>query len=174
MPREAKSRRIEREYMADREFMTMFTAEEREFYILLSLYSDDAGWLDWDPAELAASLYRYEHLDARENKVETFAEHLKSTGRLRVFRCGHAVMPRVAKRPRGQAREYAVQRAHEEHSKSRPVHSPPNLAEPNLTYPHLPARARTREGRSAAGNGMTPLAQIPFKDLVPPPQAKKS
>ena len=183
MPREPKSRRIEREYMADREFMTLYSADEREFYILLSMFADDAGWLDWDVAEIAGTVYRYEHLDARESKVSAMAEHLISTSRLKVYRCGHALLPRVAKRPRGMAREYAVQDAHAVHSKSTrsalPVHSPPNLTEPNLSSPDLPnpqipARGRAPARGASRGNGQPQS----LKEIVgwTPPQAaaKKS
>lgn len=177
MPREPKSRRIEREYFADREFMTLYSAEEREFYIGLSMYADDAGWLDWDPAELAAGLYRYEAPDARESKVSAMAGHLQSTGRLKLYRCGHALLPRVAKRPRGMAREYAVQDAHSVHSKSTrsalSVHSPPNLTEPNLSSPDLPktqipaiTRAPVR-GAGSADNG-TPKS---LREIIGPPES---
>lgn len=176
-PREAKSRRVEREYMADREFMTGFTAEEREAYILLSLFADDAGWLEWDEADLAASLYRWEPLEDRERKLAAFREHFEQSGRLRVFRCGHAFMPKVAKRPRAGGHEFGVQREHGVHSRS--TRSQPKTTEvdssqvryPDLTEPkpHLtttsplsssneePSAERQRAG-SREGNGVESLA----------------
>lgn len=145
--------------MADREFMTMYEPAEREFYILLSLFADDAGWLDWDAGELAGSIFRYEPLEQRESKVSAFREHFESTGRLKVFRCGHAVMPRVAKRPRGMAREYAVQDAHKEHSKSTKEHSSPIRTLPNLSVPSEPVgspRAPVRGGAAKSIGELMP------------------
>lgn len=176
--REPKSRYLVREYMADREFMMAFTADEREAYLLLSLYADDAGWLDWDVAELAANIYRYQPVDARESNLSAYAEHFKSTGRLKVYRCGHAVMPRVANRPRGMAREHRVQDAHSLHSKSTitALASLPDHTKPNRT-PSIRARDRASGGPGALeaptrrnGNGTESLKDIvgQFEDIIKP------
>lgn len=112
-PREAKARMLTREYFADVDFMTSFSAVEREAYIGLALHADDAGWLDWQLAELAAVLYRYEPRETRESMLADVADHLALTGRLVRYSCGHAHMPRVAKSPRSGGREFKTTTAHE-------------------------------------------------------------
>ncbi len=110
-PREAKGRYLTREYFADHDFMTRLNAEQREFYLLLSLFADDAGWLEWDAEYLMYTIYRYD-----ESRIVTFVAAtgaLERTGRLKTHRCGHAVLPKVSKRPRMGVTETKVKDQHE-------------------------------------------------------------
>ena len=110
--REAKGRMLSREYMADRLWMTDYSPAEREWYLLTSLFADDAGYLEWDLAENAANLYRYMTPRRRESLVAGYVAHFERTGKLHVLDCGHAHMPGVAKHPRGRSREYSVRDQH--------------------------------------------------------------
>jgi len=113
--REAKSRLLVREGMADHEWMTSFTAAEREWYLLTALFTDDAGYLPWSLVVNAAEVYRYDDPAARVERVAGFVERFKGSDRFRILACGkHAYMPRVAARPRGQRRENRVQQEHME------------------------------------------------------------
>jgi hypothetical protein len=112
--REAKSRTLSREYMADRLFMTEYTAAEREWYLLTALFADDAGYLLWDLPDNAANLYRYESPPKREKRVAGHVAHFTASGRFQNLGCGHAYMPSVGKHPRGQTREYAVRTEHQQ------------------------------------------------------------
>jgi hypothetical protein len=111
-PREPKGRLLSREYFADLEFMTEFSADEREAYILLALFTDDDGYLEWSLGELAGSLYRYDDRADREARLASIVEHLAATGRFEDLGCKHARMPRVATRPRSGQHEYGVRDAH--------------------------------------------------------------
>jgi hypothetical protein len=167
--REAKGRMLVRELMADREFMTAFSAEEREWYLLTSLFADDAGYLVWDVESNAANLYRYETPRHRVVKVRRIAAKMISADRLVELECGrHAFMPRVARRPRGMKREDGVRREHSEctpsaqgeqsdreaesaqgvHSDSSAVHSP-----------SLPSPSHTNPTRATARDGLRPLRE---------------
>lgn len=111
-PREAKSRLLTREYVADLDFMTTLTAPEREWYLLTALWADDAGYLDWNVETNAGDLYRFEGRRVRERKVRAYAAKLAESRRFVDLGCGHAVMPRVGKRPRSGGREWGVMVAH--------------------------------------------------------------
>lgn len=102
--------------MVDREWMTAFTAAEREWYLLTSLYADDAGYLSWDPEANAAEVYRYEAPGPRLRRVRQFAEEFAAIGRrFSALACGrHAVMHRLPKRPRSGERESGVRLEHEQ------------------------------------------------------------
>jgi hypothetical protein len=110
--REAKGRWFTREYMADREWMTEYTAPEREWYLLTAMYSDDAGYLPWDLPDNAANLYRYESPARREKRVLGYVSHFAASGRFQDLGCGHALMPSVGKHPRGRTHEYGVRSLH--------------------------------------------------------------
>lgn len=163
--REPKGRLLVREYMADREFMTVFAADVREAYLLLALFADDGGWLDWDPGELAGAMYRYWPIADREVFILDVAVALEATGRLKRYKCGHAFMPKVADRPRSGSPEYRVRDAHQSQcksSRSRVKSSPsrvessrpPNLTVPNQTSPvadHTVVLSEPTRGRARGG-----------------------
>lgn len=181
-PREPKGRYMRREYFADYEFQTQLTAEQREFYMGLAMLADDAGWLEWDPAYVAAVVYRYEDPKARVETAKAHAARLVATGRLKTFRCGHAQLPRAGERAGVQ--ETKVFDAHRLESgrigKNRlKPNRQPYLTEPNLTSPDLPtnqipasARAPVK-GADAARNGQ-PQSLKEIVGWTPPVQAKKS
>jgi hypothetical protein len=163
--REAKGRMLSREYMADRQWMTSFTPDEREWYMLTALFADDAGFLLWDLPDNAANVYRYEVPSEREARVTGYIARFAESGRFGDLGCGHASMPRVGKRPRGHKREYAVRDAHsactrtalQEHSQSTgsalasvPIQSNPFLSCPALDGPAA-AGAEPSSGTHEAG-----------------------
>jgi hypothetical protein len=81
--------------------MTEFTADEREYALMLGLHADDSGYVQWDPATLLADIYRWVDVAAREAMADGFNAHLAATGRLVVLPCGiHAVLPKLRERPR--------------------------------------------------------------------------
>jgi hypothetical protein len=135
-PREAKGRYLTREYMADAAFHRDHGAEVRELYMLLALFSDDDGWLEWDPEYLMFAIYRYD-----DRRVELFADgtaRLVQTRRLKVYKCGHAHMPKVANRPRPGEHEYRVRDAHMSRCQSkngRPQSTPSRPGDDSLPRP---------------------------------------
>jgi hypothetical protein len=168
--REAKSRRLTREYMADREFMTKFTATEREWYLLTSLFADDSGYLPWDLADNAANLYRYEVPSEREARVAAIVAHFISDGRLVDLGCGHAVMRRVAKSPRGMTREYGVRDEHSSCATTAVDSSTTALDSslppiPSLPIPSSPSRDSSR---TAVGQLSTDVAANGQEAAAPP------
>lgn len=185
-PREAKGRFLTREYMADAAFHRAHDSAERELYMMLALFTDDAGWLEWDPDYLTFTVYRYD--TNREDTFDAGVRSLVASGRLKVYRCGHALMPKVAKRPRPGEHEYRVKKDHEARCRSRagvgnsrPQSSrPPDLTLPNLTLPDKTSkkssyqsreRARGTSERPRGAGGLTPIGDelTEFQQRVPRP-----
>jgi hypothetical protein len=162
-PREAKGRYLTREYMADAAFHRTHDAAERELYMMLALFTDDSGWLEWDPDYLMFSVYRYE--DGRSSTFNNGVTSLQASGRLKVYRCGHALMPKVGNRPRSGEHEYRVRDEHQARCQSKGSRSkttssrprttrPPNPTVPNLNLDQTGALARETSDRlGAAQNG---------------------
>lgn len=110
---EPRSRSLNREWRADREWMTEFTAAEREYAMLLGLHADDAGWVQWDLGTLLADIYRWETPKRRETFAEKANTHLVATGRLAVQPCGrHAVLRKLVDRPRHGKAVFTVAEEH--------------------------------------------------------------
>lgn len=181
-PREPKARYLTREYVADHDFMTALGPAERECYLLISLYADDAGYLEWDLAEIAANIYRWVSPRAREARIAKIVETLGPT-RIEILACrSHALMPRVAKRPRpgGKGRDTQVRDDHNRRHfdpepeskptrKSRAKSTSTRLVDDSLPEPRpIPvprpnptsAGARATEPRSPRGGDPTPLAEL--------------
>lgn len=69
----------------------------RLFYIGLWCVADDAGWLRWNPARVAALLYPYRLQKARERQVAEWMQTLANAGRVTVMDCGCAVIPTLSR-----------------------------------------------------------------------------
>lgn len=65
----------------------------RLLYIGLWMVADDAGWLKWQPQEIAAGVFPYEGRGRRERWVEEWSGLLVEAGRIVIHPCGHAVIP---------------------------------------------------------------------------------
>jgi hypothetical protein len=69
----------------------------RLFYIGLWCVADDAGWLEWKPAQIGAALYPYRIPAARVRSIETWGETLVEAGRIVRHPCGCAYIPTMTK-----------------------------------------------------------------------------
>ena len=65
----------------------------RLFYIGLWMFADDAGWMKWQPVEIAAGLFPYQSRRARERTVDEWLALLVDAKRVVLHDCGHAVIP---------------------------------------------------------------------------------
>jgi hypothetical protein len=72
----------------------------RLFYIGLWCVADDAGWLEWKPAQLGASLYPYRTATRRERDIEAWGDVLLQAGRIIRHPCGCARIPTLTKHQR--------------------------------------------------------------------------
>lgn len=72
----------------------------RLFYIGLWCVADDAGWLEWKPAQLGASLYPYRTASRRQRDIEAWGETLSDAGRIVRHPCGCARVPTLTKHQR--------------------------------------------------------------------------
>lgn len=68
----------------------------RLFYIGLWMIADDAGWLRWDPIEVARDLYGYDGRAKRERRSTAMFDELLRAGRVILHPCGHAEVPKLA------------------------------------------------------------------------------
>lgn len=72
----------------------------RLFYIGLWCVSDDAGWLEWKPSQLGASLYPYRSARRRERDIHAWGAALATAGRIVLHPCGCARIPTLTKHQR--------------------------------------------------------------------------
>lgn len=72
----------------------------RLFYIGLWCVADDAGWLEWKPAQIGAALYPYRNAAARVRSIEGWGETLVDAGRVVRYPCGCAHIPTLPKHQR--------------------------------------------------------------------------
>lgn len=87
-------RQIKPEFWKDAKLATL-TEGARLFFVGTWSLADDAGWLRWSIAEIAAELYPFESRRMRERRVEKHGEALAAIGRLHLHDCGHAVIPKM-------------------------------------------------------------------------------
>ncbi len=111
-------RQVKPAYWADPLLHKKLTADERECYIGLWGFADDAGWLRLDLAEIAGELYRYRPTDSREADLQTWVDHLEALGRIEVFACGHAFIPTLTKHQRMAAETRKVFAIRNEHGQN--------------------------------------------------------
>jgi hypothetical protein len=109
-------RSVKPEFWRDRPLASL-SADARLFYIGLWMEADDAGWLTWDLAEIAADLYPYRPTHSRERQVGGYLEQLlglPGEARVVIYDCGHARVANLVEHQRfGGTRSLAVLRKHE-------------------------------------------------------------
>lgn len=95
----------------------------RLLYIGLWMLADDAGWLRYDVAEIAASILPYDDVVMREALVSQAVERLAELGRIDVRPCGHAVIPTLSRHQRisEAKRVFTVEREHLNGCRSAPA-----------------------------------------------------
>lgn len=182
-PREPRGLYLKREYFSDFEFQTELTAAERECFMGLWQLADDAGWLDWDPAQVASHIYRFEGRGGPAMLAENI-RRLVDTGRLKVLSCGHASLPRGEghARPGRPSISSPIMEAHANHRKRNGMKGKDSL--PHHTVPHLTSPrpvgspgAEARKGARPRGNGVQSIGDL-MPDLKPEirgnAEAKKS
>lgn len=86
----------------------------RLFYIGLWTVADDAGWIEWDPATIGASLIPYEAAKRRLELIDRWTRELLGAGRVRLLECGCGVVPTLETHQRhaGGNRSYQVRDLH--------------------------------------------------------------
>jgi hypothetical protein len=88
----------------------------RLFYIGLWCVADDAGWLEWKPSQLGASLYPYRTAHRREREIEAWGDVLVQTARIIRYPCGCAFIPTLTKHQRaGGNPSYQYRDKHKRH-----------------------------------------------------------
>ena len=87
-------RQVRPEFFSD-PVLGRLSPDTRLTYIGLWCIADDAGWLPWDVAHLAAIVYPYESVLVRERRMAKSAEALVQAGRVTVYPCGCALIPRL-------------------------------------------------------------------------------
>lgn len=88
----------------------------RLFYIGLWGVADDAGWLEWRPAQIGAVLYPYKPSGKRQREVTQWGGVLATAGRLVLHECGCGFIPTFAKHQRaGGNPSYQYREKHRHH-----------------------------------------------------------
>jgi len=89
-------RQVKPDYWRD-ELVASLPDSVSRFYIGLWQEADDAGWLNWNVAEIGHDLYGYQPRLRREKWVRERGEALAAVGRLHFHECGHAFLPTLTK-----------------------------------------------------------------------------
>lgn len=124
-------RQIKPEFWKDAK-MADLSEGARLFFIGTWGLCDDAGWLRWDVAGIAAELYPFEGRHSREKRVERHAAALASLGRIHIHDCGHAQVPKMPAHQHLAGTTRRVTSIAEEHHKCGTPATPRDL-------PRLPA-----------------------------------
>lgn len=120
-------------------------APARLFYIGLWMIADDAGWLRWDPSQIANELYGYEPRKRRERDAETYLALLVKADRVVVHPCGHVLIPTLTVHQHLSVSSKQVRTIWREHSECTPS--------PAETRGDPPTPAETRDSPAVKGNG---------------------
>jgi hypothetical protein len=114
--------------------------DARLFYIGLWMLADDDGWLRWDVAEMGKELYGFEARAARERRIAKMAAAIAEAlpGKLTIYGCGHAELPKLAVHQHLAGTTRRVTTVHTEHSRD---------------CPRLPATPRPVKVMVSEGNG---------------------
>lgn len=133
-------RQVKPEFWKDAR-MAELSEGTRLFYIGSWQLADDAGWIRWDVANIAAELYPFEVRKARENRVNRYSQSLVAQKRLHIHDCGHAQVPKMASHQHLAGTTRRVLTIANEHSG---CNSPQNLGKASIPAtprdsPRLPA-----------------------------------
>lgn len=69
----------------------------RLFYIGLWCLADDAGWLEWKPSQIGATLYPYKAASKREREIVRWGDELTKVGKIVIHPCGCGLIPTLVK-----------------------------------------------------------------------------
>ena len=93
----SRTRLIRPEFFSD-ETLAKVPDTVRLFYIGLWTLCDDAGYFELKPRQIAAVLYPFRGLAARQRLADKALAELEALGRVRVLTCGvHATVPTLPK-----------------------------------------------------------------------------
>ncbi len=138
----------------------------RLFYVGVWAISDDAGWFDWDPEQVAVDL----HL--RRAFVDRAMAALVKTGRVVLHDCGHGEVPHLVEHQRLAAETKRVMTVYRCHiDRCGGVHTPPPLSTdprdipPSLTF-HTPPPLSTlvSKGQVKVSNGQEAQPLAPARE----------
>lgn len=114
-------RMLNREARSDFDWMTRFTAAEREFAMMLYQNADDANVLRWgDMESMLGDFYRWLPAEERRAVADSAIPKMVATGRLVILDCGrHAVVPKA--QTRGGKQFSPALAEHDSHCSPTPV-----------------------------------------------------
>lgn len=116
------------------------SVEARLFAIGTWMLADDAGWLEWNVAEIGAALYPYDPAQEREERISDMGSALVDLGLLVVYTCGHAHVPHLVDHQRLAGPTRRVETVHRRHLNDCPA-SPRG-------FPRIPDPVRNGKERS--------------------------
>lgn len=158
----------------------------RLFYIGLWMIADDAGWLRWEPSEVARDLYGYEGRARRERRTAAMFDQLVTAKRVVLHPCGHAEVPKLSAHQHLGGSTKQIRTSFNEHLKGCVSPSPADARDD----PRMPAEARigngkervmVRNGKERSGqstahapDGARLEEETEFSQRVPRPQVVRS
>jgi hypothetical protein len=97
--RDVRIRQVKPAFWTD-DRVAHLTYGARLFYIGLWNLADDAGYLEWNEAQVGAELFPYESPRKREKSVGAWMKELVDAKRVVLLDCGHAVVPTLGEHQR--------------------------------------------------------------------------
>ena len=142
-----RTRQIKPSFWSDEAIADIISLEDPAlFFIGLWQQADDSGYFRWNPRQIAAELYPYRPVEEREEAVRKHVEMLVGAKRVRIFKCGHGVVPKLTDHQRFSAATKQVHTFHREHQSCR-------SKKPTRGSPRVPAVPRpVRLGQVRSGS----------------------
>jgi hypothetical protein len=124
--------------------------------------SDDDGYFEWRPAEIAAELYRYDPAKARVRHVEDHLSKLTEAGLVEALECGrHGLIDSMPKhRTQGGRHTFPTREAHLSTCIAGRVHPRPSASRP---YRDVSGSVSDRD---VSDSGAPPRAGLSVLDAV--------
>lgn len=170
-------RQVKPEFWRDWKLVSL-SRDARLFYIGLWNEADDSGYLRWDLEEILADLFPRQP-DVTVAVAEGWTQELVRAKRIRIYKCGHAVIPTLPSHQHlaGSTRQvHTTRNEHESCQAKRPRGSPRVPAVPRAGQVRLvkvskgKSSSKTEESTgarvSAREGGSSPTR---LRDLLPPP-----
>lgn len=108
-------RAVKPDFWSD-EILALLPDPVRLFYIGLWGMADDAGWFEYRPSQIGATLYPYRSTSKREKDIDKWMTVLTDNHRVKLYPCGCGYIPTLSRHQTlGGRPNYTLQARHGKH-----------------------------------------------------------
>jgi len=128
----------------------------RLFYVGLWCVADDAGWFEWDPAQISVDL------QLKESLVRKGMDALIAADRVIVHECGHGEVPHLVEHQRLASPERRVVSTYKQHLSNCFQASPPLSTQPRDLPEGTVRNGKVRNGKEqeTAGASLVDILKV--------------